>query len=166
MADPHDEDAGDGAVDLFRALGRQIKVLRERGGLRQKELGERLGYSEATISSVERGLRVPQPEHPFGGRDVQRGQLERLFETARMRNVEVQIMPTDSEEHAGMGGPFTLLTPKGRSQVAYLEVQNLSRLITDAEEVRILAAKYGSIRSQALTPRESLLLLEKMLGEL
>ncbi|GAA2366275.1 hypothetical protein [Streptomyces cuspidosporus] len=26
MADPTDEDAGDGAVDLFRALGRQIKV--------------------------------------------------------------------------------------------------------------------------------------------
>ncbi|OMI41153.1 helix-turn-helix domain-containing protein [Streptomyces sparsogenes] len=282
VADPTDEDAGDGAVDLFRALGRQIKVLRERAGLTQKALGERLGYAEETISAAERGRRVPQPElleavddllgadgvlkaakedverakakarvrhptwfkdyarleaeavdlccfanqavpglfqtesyaravfvsrqplfddetvetrvaarlarqgiltrwpvpavsaviqecvlrHPFGGRTVQRGQLEHLLDVARMRNVEVQIMPMASEEHAGMGGPFTLLTPKGRPQVGYLEVQHVSRLITDAEEVRVLAAKYGSIRSQALRPRESLLLIEKMLGEL
>jgi hypothetical protein len=57
------------------------------------------------------------------------------------------------------------LTPKGRSQVAYTEVQNVSRLITDSEEVRVIAAQYGILRAQALTPRESLALIEKLLGE-
>lgn len=65
-----------------------------------------------------------------------------------------------------MGGPFTLLTPKGKPQVAYLEVQHISRLITHPDEVRVLSAKHGSIRGQALTPRESLRLIEKMLGDL
>lgn len=55
-------DTADETADLFRALGRQIKVARERVGLSQKELGERLGYGEETVSSIERGRRTPQPE--------------------------------------------------------------------------------------------------------
>ncbi|WP_157852438.1 helix-turn-helix transcriptional regulator, partial [Streptomyces olivaceus] len=55
-------DGTDEVADLFRALGRQIKVARERAGLSQKELGDRLGYGEETISSVERARRTPQPE--------------------------------------------------------------------------------------------------------
>ncbi|MFJ1734135.1 Scr1 family TA system antitoxin-like transcriptional regulator [Streptomyces sp. NPDC088254] len=275
-------DGTDEVADLFRALGRQIKVARARAGMSQKELGDRLGYGEETISSVERGRRTPQPEllvavdellecggllasaaedverararrrvrhpewfrdyarleaeavqlcyfanqavpgllqtkeyaravfasrqplfdeetieqrvtarmarqelmtrwppptvsaiiqesvlrQPFGGLDIQREQLEHLLETGDLRHVEIQVMPTTSQDHAGMGGPFTLLTPKGKPQVAYLEVQHISRLITDPDEVRVLAAKHGSIRGQALTPRESLRLIEKMLGDL
>ncbi|MFC9547229.1 Scr1 family TA system antitoxin-like transcriptional regulator [Streptomyces sp. NPDC056956] len=274
-------DGTDEVTDLFRALGRQIRVARERAGLSQRELGDRVGYGEETISSVERARRTPQPElllavdrlldcggllasaaedveraksrrrvrhpewfrdyarleaeavelryfanqavpglfqtqeyaravftsrqplfdeetveervaarmarqdlmsrwppptvsavvqesvlrQPFGGPAVQRGQLEHLLRVGRLRHVEIQVMPTASEDHAGMGGPFTLLTPKGRPQVAYLEVQHVSRLVSDPEEVRVLAAKHGSIRGQALTPRESLRLLEKMLGD-
>ncbi|WP_405391563.1 Scr1 family TA system antitoxin-like transcriptional regulator [Streptomyces sp. NBC_01102] len=56
------------------------------------------------------------------------------------------------EDHSALEGPFILLTPKGRGQLAYLEVQSTNRLITDAEEVRVLAARYGSIRGQALSP--------------
>ncbi|MGY0057341.1 helix-turn-helix domain-containing protein [Streptomyces sp. LZ34] len=281
MADPTDEDAGDGAVDLFRALGRQIKVLRERAGLTQRQLGEQLGYAEETISAVERGRRIPQPElldavddllgadgvlkaakedverakakarvrHPtwfkdyarlereaegidffstvtvpgllqtehyarvtfsvrqpllddetieqrvtarlhrqevlagwpsprvtavidesvlrreIGGREVQRGQLEHLLKVGCLRSTTLQILPLDCEEYAGVDGPFILLHPKGKPQVGYLEVQGVSRLITDPADVRILAARYGSIRGQALTPRESLGLIEKLLGE-
>jgi transcriptional regulator with XRE-family HTH domain len=102
----------------------------------------------------------------FGGREVLQEQLEHLARVSRLRHVEIQIMPMVSEDHAGMGGPFTLLEIKGRPRVAYLEVQHISRLITDPEEVRLLAAKYGSIRGQALTTRESLRLIEKMLGDL
>lgn len=116
-----------------------------------------------TVSAVVQETILRQP---FGGPAVQRGQLEQLLRIGRLRHVEIQVMPTMSEEHAGMGGAFTLLTPKGKPQVAYLEVQHSSRLITDPEEVRVLAAKHGSIRGQALTPRESLRLLEKMLGDL
>jgi hypothetical protein len=102
---------------------------------------------------------------PTGGWDVHCRQLEQLLQFAKLRSVELQAMPTDREEHPSLGGPFILLTPKGRPQVGYLEIQNTSNLITDSEEVRMLAARYGSIRAQALTPRESLMLIEKILGE-
>jgi transcriptional regulator with XRE-family HTH domain len=50
------------SVELFRALGKQIKLLRERAGLNQAELGRRIGYGMETVSSVERACRVPQPD--------------------------------------------------------------------------------------------------------
>ncbi|MFG2157240.1 helix-turn-helix domain-containing protein [Streptomyces olivaceus] len=274
-------DGTDEVADLFRALGRQIKVARERAGLSQKEMGDRLGYGEETISSVERARRTPQPEllvavdallecggllasaaedveraktrrrvrhpewfkdyarleqeavelhdysslvlpgllqteahanvvfrtrqpfldaatieqrvaarldrqqifnrwpppfttftieesilrRPLGGWNVHREQLEALLRFGALRGVELQVLPMERKEHPSLGGPFIMLTPKGKSQVAYLEVQHISRLITDPDEVRILAARYGSIRAQALTPEESLTLIKKMLGD-
>ncbi|MEV7782234.1 helix-turn-helix transcriptional regulator [Kitasatospora sp. NPDC088351] len=104
-------------------------------------------------------------QRPLGGWDVHLEQLRRLVAIGRMWGVELQVMPLDRTEQAGMGGPFTLLTPSGRPQIAYVEVQHVNRLITDSEEVRRMAARYSSIRAQALTPQESLTLIEKMLGE-
>ncbi|NYV75056.1 helix-turn-helix transcriptional regulator [Streptomyces sp. UH6] len=102
----------------------------------------------------------------FGGRAVQLEQLRHLVQVGGLRHVEIQVMPMSSEEHAGMGGPFTLLELKDRPRMAYLEVQHVSRLITAPEEVRVLAAKYGSIRGQALSTHESSRLVEKLLGDL
>ncbi|WP_327324284.1 helix-turn-helix domain-containing protein [Streptomyces sp. NBC_01210] len=104
-------------------------------------------------------------QRPLGGRTVHAHQLRRLLRIGRMRTVELQVMPTDREEHSAMDGAFTLLTPKGRQQVAYMEIYGHPRLITDPEVVHVFTERYGIIRAQALTPRESLAFIEKMLGE-
>ncbi|MFE8005096.1 helix-turn-helix domain-containing protein [Streptomyces sp. NPDC057418] len=103
---------------------------------------------------------------PFGGRAVLRGVFEQMLLVGRQRSVEIQIMPTVREDNAGLDGPFTLITRKSGEQLAYLEVQGRSILLTDREEVRSVAARYGIIRSQALNPQESLAFIEKLLGEL
>ncbi|MFI1467090.1 helix-turn-helix domain-containing protein [Streptomyces wuyuanensis] len=103
---------------------------------------------------------------PFGGRQVLRGVLENILLVGHKRNVEIQVMPNDHEDNAGVDGPFTLITPRKGDQIAYLEVQGRSILVTDRNEVRAISARYGIIRSQALTPRESLGFVEKVLGEL
>lgn len=102
---------------------------------------------------------------PVGGPAAHEKQLRRFIEIGSLRTVELQVMPFDRREHAAMGGSFTLLTPKGRQQVAYTESYGHPNLITDPEQVRIYAERYGIIRAQALTPDESLALIEKMLGE-
>lgn len=102
---------------------------------------------------------------PIGGRSVLRGQLEHLLLLGRKRNVEIQVMPTDREDHAGLAGPLTLLETERQRRMAYVEVQGVSRLITDRKRVREIEAQYGIIRAQALTPRESLGFIEKVLGE-
>ncbi|WP_037645399.1 helix-turn-helix domain-containing protein [Streptomyces exfoliatus] len=102
---------------------------------------------------------------PFGGPKVHREQLLRILEVAQRRTVELQILPQDGGEHPYLGGPFTLLTPKGRREVAYTEIYGHARLIVDPEEVRHYSERYGILRSQALTKRESLDWIEKRLGE-
>ncbi|MEU9344424.1 helix-turn-helix transcriptional regulator [Streptomyces sp. NPDC048278] len=271
----------DGTTGLITALGKMLKLLRERAGLTQKEFGAMVGYGPDAISAMERGVRVPQPdmlvkadellgaggllvaaipelkeamkrartrhpewyrgyavleaqavslydystmgvlgllqtedyaravftqryppldedtierrvadrlsrqhifeqwplpefsfimeqavlERPIGGVDVQHAQLRQLLRIGRMRNVQMQVMPTERHEHPCLDNSFTLLTPKGKEQVGYMESQGYPKLVTDREEVRVLAARYGIIRAQALNPHESLDLIEKMLEE-
>ncbi|MEU4270798.1 helix-turn-helix transcriptional regulator [Streptomyces sp. NPDC026092] len=110
-------------------------------------------------------MEEPVLRRPLGGRSVQRGQLEQILLVAHRRNVELQIMPLDRKDNAGVDGPFTLMTQRRGDQFGYVEVQGRSTLVTDREEVRALAARYGIIRAQALTPWESLAFIEKLLGE-
>ncbi|MDX2826123.1 XRE family transcriptional regulator [Streptomyces ipomoeae] len=272
----------DGTTGLFTAVGKLLKLLRERAGLTQKELGEAVGYGPDAISAMERGVRVSRPEvlekadelldaggllkamipeikegmkkartrhpewyrdyagleaealelhhysnqvvqgllqtedyaravftqrrpflseetierrvadrlsrqqvferwpppavsyvleevildRPIGGRAVFAEQLRHLLRIGSMRNVEIQVMPTCREEHPNLGGAFNLLTPKGHAQVAYTEAQGFPRLITDREDVRKIADRYGIMRAMALNPTESRALIENKLGEL
>ncbi|MEU6543038.1 helix-turn-helix transcriptional regulator [Streptomyces sp. NPDC046859] len=102
----------------------------------------------------------------IGGRDVLREQLEQLLLIGHKRNVELQVMPMERDDNAGVDGPFTVLVRKNNEQFVYTEVQGHSHLQTDRDETRQAAARYGIIRSQALSPRETLGFIEKLLGEL
>ncbi|WP_413777765.1 helix-turn-helix domain-containing protein [Streptomyces sp. AM8-1-1] len=102
---------------------------------------------------------------PTGGRMVLRRQLEHLLELGSLRHVEIQVMPTETEEHAGLGGSHQVLKLSDGTAVAHNEVQLTSRLITEPKEVQILEMRYGLIRAQALTPRLSRTFIEKLAGE-
>ncbi|MFD8273279.1 helix-turn-helix domain-containing protein [Streptomyces flaveolus] len=102
---------------------------------------------------------------PVGGRMEWRRQLERLLELGELRHVSIQVMPTDCGEHVGTGGLIEVLkfpdgTAVGRSEGAFA-----GRPVTDPKQLRILELRYGMIRAQALTPRESRAVIEQMLGE-
>lgn len=271
-----------GTTGLFTALGKMLKLLREKAGLTQKEFGVMVGYGPDAISAMERGVRITRPEllekadeildaggllkqaipeveeamrrartrhpewyrshaemektaielhfyanqgvpgllqtedyaravfrnrrpllseetieqrvtdrldrqqvfdrwpppavsyvleevmldRPIGGDAIFKGQLLNLLRVGSMRNVEIQVMSTRREEHPNLDSAFNLVTPKGRGQVAYTEAQGYPRLITDQEEVRKIADRYGIMRAMALSPRESRSLIEKKLEEL
>ncbi|MEU8889094.1 helix-turn-helix transcriptional regulator [Streptomyces sp. NPDC048442] len=61
-ATPETPSQEDGTAHLFRALGKQIKALREYRGLKQTELATMVQFGADLISAVERGVRTPQPE--------------------------------------------------------------------------------------------------------
>lgn len=104
--------------------------------------------------------------HRYGGKTVLRGQLEHLLLVGDKRNVEIQVMPVDCEDNAGVNGPFTVVTRKDAKKFVYSEAHATSTLETDPEQTGLAAARYGIIRSQALSPRESLKLIEGLLGSL
>ncbi|MVO83731.1 helix-turn-helix domain-containing protein [Streptomyces sp. p1417] len=103
---------------------------------------------------------------PLGGRMVLRTQLEHLLEIGQLRSVSLQVMPIDLEEHAGADGSITMLKFKDGTGVGRSPGIAAGRPVDDPRQLRVLELRYGTIRAQALTPRESLAFTEQLLGEL
>ncbi|MFD5803153.1 helix-turn-helix domain-containing protein [Streptomyces sp. NPDC127020] len=102
-----------------------------------------------------------------GGQDVTRGLLDHVVGLVeRNWNVEVQVMPLRQPAHAGMDGPLQLLETPENEWFAYSEGQENGRLITTRNEISILQQRYAKLRSQALTPADSLSLLKRRRGAL
>lgn len=122
-------------------------------------------FSRRPLPTLSFVIEEPVLRRPIGGRDVLQGQLEEILLAGRRRNVEVQVMPTDRTEHCGLAGPFTLIENHEGRRMAYVEVQQNSRLYTERAMVRDAEEQYGILRAQALTPRDTLDFVEGLLGE-
>lgn len=107
-------------------------------------------------------------EHLFlrrvGGEQVTREVIDHILDLAQLRNIEVQIMPLVRENHAGLHGSMQLLeTPENR-WFGYCEGQESGLFISDPKVVSTLHMRYARMRSQALSPEDSLSLLQRMRG--
>lgn len=109
-------------------------------------------------------------EHLFrrrtGGVEVTRQLIDHMLKIAEGRNVEIQIMPTVRETHSGLDGPMQLLETPENKWFVYCEAQRGGLLVSDPKEVSVLQRRYASMRSQALTPEDSVSLLQRMRGDL
>ncbi|OKJ19716.1 DNA-binding protein [Streptomyces sp. CB00316] len=106
-------------------------------------------------------------ERCTGGEEVTRELLDHLVELVeRNWNVEVQVMPTRRVSHAGLDGPLQLAEAPEHRWFGYSEGQKNGRLIADLKEISVLQQRYAKLRSQALSPEESLGLLKRMRGAL
>lgn len=103
---------------------------------------------------------------PLGGRDVHREQIECLRRAVDNPHITVQVLPLNRPQHAGTAGAFTLMETVDHQHLAYASSQQGGRLVATPERVSVLARKYAMLRSQALTPLETLVLLDGMPGEL
>lgn len=102
---------------------------------------------------------------PLGGKARLRGQLEHLARIGQLRNVELQVMPMEREEHAGLAGGIEVLKFEDGSAVGRSPAVAGGRPVSELKQLRILELRYGIIRAQALTPRESNAFIEQLLGE-
>ncbi|GBQ03715.1 transcriptional regulator [Streptomyces spongiicola] len=102
-----------------------------------------------------------------GGEEATRELLDHLTGLIeRNWNVEFQVMPTRRPSHAGLDGPMRLAETPDNRWFAYSEGQQNGRLIADAKEISLLQQRYAKLRSQALTPEDSLSLLKRLRGAL
>ncbi|MFJ9114609.1 Scr1 family TA system antitoxin-like transcriptional regulator [Streptomyces sp. NPDC102394] len=102
----------------------------------------------------------------LGGPEVMRELIDHVLELTAPRNVTLQIMPLTTEVHACLDGPVQLLETPRQRRLAYSEGQQNGRLISDPKEVSLLCQRYDTLRSQALNPKDSRGLLERLRGEL
>jgi len=105
-------------------------------------------------------------ERRTGGDAVTREVLDHLIACAGLRSLELQIMPLVQHEHAGAAGPFRLLETPEHRWFGYVEGQETGHLISDEGALSRLHMRYAKLRSQALTPADSLSLLKRMRGAL
>ncbi|MFD7323145.1 helix-turn-helix transcriptional regulator [Streptomyces sp. NPDC059875] len=103
-----------------------------------------------------------------GSKQIMRDQYRLLAECARRKNVTLQILPFDtglSGENAGERGGLSVIETPDHDRLVYLEIQGESMMITDRAKVSTFAQRCAKIRAQALDPRESLGLIERLAGE-
>ncbi|MFD4634142.1 helix-turn-helix domain-containing protein [Streptomyces sp. NPDC058284] len=92
---------------------------------------------------------------PFGGPDVQKGQLLRLLEAAELPNIELQVLPYDRAISTALIGPMVLLEAPDHERFAYSTGQSVSQLTTDPPVVSAHIERFSMIRAVALDPVES-----------
>ncbi len=105
-------------------------------------------------------------ERGTGGAGVTEALIGNLLEVAELWNVELQIMPLRQPWHAGHDGPMQLLETPDHQWLGYAEGQQTGQLITGAKDISVLFQRYARMRSQALSPEDSVSLLRRMGGTL
>ncbi len=79
--------------------------------------------------------------------------------------MSLQVLPLGRTSHAALDGPFILLETPNHQHHGYTETQRGSHLISDPDEVSILARKYAMLRTQALNTAQTCGLLDRLAGE-
>jgi transcriptional regulator with XRE-family HTH domain len=105
---------------------------------------------------------------PVGGRDVMRGQLERLVEATKLPNVTLQVLPFASGAHPAMVGSFSVLRFPDQElpDVVYLEHLTSALYLNKADEVDRYLHVMETICVRAAAPDQTMELLERILDEL
>jgi Domain of unknown function (DUF5753)/Helix-turn-helix domain len=139
-------------------VGRRVRLRLARQTLLLGEGGPRLW---AVID--EAALR-----RPVGGREVMRGQLERLVEAAKLPNVTLQVLPFAAGAHPGMVGSFSLLRFADRElpDLVYLEHLTSALYLDKRDEVERYLNVMESICVESEPPARTVELLHAILDEL
>ncbi|MGC5568448.1 helix-turn-helix domain-containing protein [Streptomyces sp. FR-108] len=135
----------------------------------EQAVAARMARSEIFERSSAPELSFVQEEvtltRPVGGKMVMRRQLEHLVHVAQLRNVELQVMPSERWDHPGTGGRIQVLKFPDGTAIGRMDDEFGGRPVSDPKQLRVLELRYGIIRAEALTAKESLALITRLLGE-
>lgn len=91
----------------------------------------------------------------IGDRDIMRRQLRHLVDMAEKPNVTLRVIPLQSGIHAGLRGPFLMLSFADEPGVGLIENQAGSMWLDDEKDVAELRLSMNNILGKALKPVES-----------
>ncbi|WP_411092637.1 Scr1 family TA system antitoxin-like transcriptional regulator [Streptomyces sp. 049-1] len=162
--DPDDE----WGVAVLATVGRQLKLRREALGLRAGDFGIAVGYGEDLVYKVEGGKRIPRREYLEKADQVLEagGLLAATWEDVKKVRYPKQVRDLAKlESRAVESLSYGIHNVHGLLQTEEYADEFDNRPVTEPRHVRILELRYGIIRSEALTARESTAFIEKLLGE-
>ena len=105
---------------------------------------------------------------PVGGREVMRGQLERLVNATKLANVTLQILPFGSGAHPAMAGSFSILRfgDQELPDVVYLEHLTGASYLEKRDEVERYLDIIEILCVEAEPPDRTVELLQRILEAL
>jgi hypothetical protein len=105
---------------------------------------------------------------PVGGPAVMRAQLRYLVDAARLDTVSFQVVPSEVGAHAGLDGAFTILSFDGLGEpdMAYVEHPMGAVHIEKEQDVAGARLVFDRVRSAALSPADSVALVERVAAEM
>ncbi|WP_236710646.1 helix-turn-helix transcriptional regulator [Streptomyces sp. 150FB] len=158
---------------LLQTEGYAREVLKVERGRDEHDLEEqvaaRLGRQEILRRDDPPHFRAVLDESVLrrGAHDpkVWEGQLEHLLAVSELPNVTLQVLPFSAGPHCLMGTSLTILWLPDGTSVAYTEDQHSGQLIESAADVDDLRLAYDLMRDQALSPRDSVAFIERLLED-
>lgn len=102
-----------------------------------------------------------------GGAAVLRAQLRHLGTAADLPSVTIQVLPDDAGAHTGVDGAYTILSfPENDPSLLYVSYVTGAVHIENPEEVHQAKLMFDQLRSEALSPKDSVALIERLASEL
>ncbi|MEV8633074.1 DUF5753 domain-containing protein [Streptosporangium sp. NPDC051023] len=98
---------------------------------------------------------------PVGSDEVMLGQLDHLLESAQQPHITIQVLPYIARATTGLLGGFVIAQSKGMVDTVYLQSALRGHTTDQPGEVRETLTWYEAIRAEALSQRESLVLIEE-----
>lgn len=103
---------------------------------------------------------------PLGGNATLKETLLNVLRIGDLRHVDIQVMPTRVTEHAGLDGSMILLDTADHTQLAFVEWQGGGRVISEPSDLSMLHVRYGTMRTQALSPAASAEMIHEVASKL
>jgi transcriptional regulator with XRE-family HTH domain len=145
-------------LESSEEVGRRVRLRMARQTLLTREHPPRL-WAVVDEAALRR---------PVGGREVMRGQLERLLDATKLPNVTLQILPFGAGAHSAMVGAFSILRFADRElpDVVYLEHLTNAVYLDKRDEVERYLDVMELLCVESEPPARTVGLLATILNEL
>lgn len=101
----------------------------------------------------------------IGGDEVMREQLEHLHELNNFPNVNVQIVPLDSDWNGTHTGQFVIIDTADQNSVVQQELSLLGVVFNDQDDVESYREILGRVKDVAMSPADSQRLIAQVIEE-
>ncbi|MFF4432128.1 Scr1 family TA system antitoxin-like transcriptional regulator [Streptomyces sp. NPDC001513] len=101
----------------------------------------------------------------IGGRQVMREQLAHLLSLQDRQWLEIQVLPFEVGQHAGMMGSFNLLRFDDDPDIHYSESYDSGHMTANPQVIKERSVGYARLQAEALSPRASAVLIARVMEE-
>ncbi|WP_232212837.1 DUF5753 domain-containing protein [Saccharomonospora saliphila] len=127
-------------------------------------LGRREAITRREPAHLEAYIAEPVLHAEIGGCSVMVDQLHTLVEHSDRPNVALHVIPTSTDWHPGLDGPFSLAEMPDRGPVVHLENRISGLFLHEPDEIEVYQSAVDRVRKVAMSAEESATLIANVIN--